>query len=79
MNSSDIVMYFHCGKCVKELPDGVSPADYKQLSVGATSIGRLQVWCDRHDTAVATLELARPMIPGHGDCECEECKKRARN
>jgi len=53
----EIVMYFHCGKCLKEKPPDKSPQEWGMNEVGATEKG-LQVWCRRHDCNVGLFELA---------------------
>ena len=50
--SNQIEMYFHCGKCINELPKDVSPKEYARLSIGRTKDG-LQIWCNRHDAEIA--------------------------
>ena len=49
---NQVRVYFHCTKCIEELPDDTSPMDYARLSVGMTSDGRMQVWCVRHEKNV---------------------------
>ena len=55
-NSPEIVQYLHCKKCMDELPDDVSPQEYKDLEVGFTEYG-LEVWCLRHQERVVYLNL----------------------
>ena len=47
-----IEMFMHCAACLDELPDGMSPAAYSNLTIGPTNDGTLQVWCNRHDLEV---------------------------
>lgn len=54
--TNQIVAYFHCAKCMAELPEDTSPRDYAQLEVGWTEKG-LQVWCQRHETNVVNLDF----------------------
>lgn len=51
-----ITAYMHCGKCIDELPRGVSPSEYQRLEIGLTDIG-LQVWCKRHNLNVAHIDF----------------------
>lgn len=51
-----IEAYSHCGKCLDERPDDVTPRDWAQLEVGFTSIG-LQVWCKRHECNVMHIDF----------------------
>lgn len=51
-----MVLFYHCAKCVTELPAGESPRDWARLSVGATAVG-IQIWCVRHDCNVAHIDF----------------------
>jgi len=53
-----IIAYFHCRKCLQELPDGQSPAEWADNAVGYTAEG-IQVWCNRHKVNVANFKLDR--------------------
>ena len=55
-NRLEISRYFHCGLCVKEMPDGFSPQGWGQLECGWTPVG-LQVWCKRHDVNVTHVDF----------------------
>ena len=55
-NTNEIVSYFHCGFCIDQKPDGVSPRDWTQLEVGWTPQG-LQVWCKRHECNVMHVDF----------------------
>ena len=55
-NENVIQMFMHCGLCVEEQPDGVSPREWGQLEIGWTSQG-LQVWCKRHETNVVHIDF----------------------
>jgi hypothetical protein len=46
----------HCGLCLGDIPDGISPENYARLSVGWTERG-LQVWCVRHDVNVIHVDF----------------------
>lgn len=58
-NRNEIVMFFHCGKCLDEFRTakgiGESPESYARLSVGFTPRG-MQVWCVRHDINVVHVD-----------------------
>lgn len=54
--SKNIKMFFHCKKCLHELPGGESPESWARLSVGFTIAG-LQVWCVRHDCNVCHIDF----------------------
>ena len=55
-DTSDIVSYFHCKKCLSELPKGVSPAEWSSQQAGWTAYG-LQVWCNRHETNIIAIDF----------------------
>lgn len=51
-----ITQYMHCKKCLKQIPDGVSPRDYARLEAGITKEG-FQVRCVRHEMNVYHIDL----------------------
>lgn len=51
-----IAAFFHCKKCLEELPFGESPRSYALLEVGFTAIG-LQVYCKRHEVNVCHIDF----------------------
>jgi hypothetical protein len=55
-NSYQIKQFFHCGRCFKDKPAGVSPQAYARFEVGWTDVG-LQVWCTRHNANVAHIDF----------------------
>lgn len=55
-SSMSIVAFFHCRKCMQELPQGQSPRDWAQLEVGWTPQG-FQVWCKRHEINVIHMDF----------------------
>jgi hypothetical protein len=73
-----ITTYFHCGKCLEELPDGVSPKEYARTQVGLTDDGQIQIWCNRHNCNVGVLdhiptELAGQCCRHDHHCDCNRC------
>lgn len=50
MSRREIRLFMHCAKCVREGSGG------QRLEVGITDVG-LQVWCKRHDIAVADFDF----------------------
>lgn len=54
--TNEIRMFFHCRKCLQELPPGTSPQEWAQLEVGWTLLG-FQVWCKRHDINVIHMDF----------------------
>lgn len=63
-NELSILTYLHCGQCLEELPNGTSPRDWAQLSVGWTRAG-LQVWCKRHECNVMHVDFEGAMHPAN--------------
>jgi len=55
-NDLNISAYCHCGLCLEERPDGVSPRDWGQLEVGFTREG-IQVWGKRHEVNVIHINF----------------------
>ena len=55
-NGLAIEQYLHCGKCLDEIPDGLSPQEWASLEVGWTVLG-LQVWCNRHNCNVVNIDF----------------------
>ena len=53
---NNIVAFLHCKECLKELPDGVSPAEWSAHDIGWTEKG-LQVWCRRHEANVLHVDF----------------------
>ncbi len=51
-----ITQYFHCGKCLEEIPEDISPREFARLEIGWTEKG-LQVRCTRHDLNVINLDF----------------------
>lgn len=51
-----IQMYFHCSKCLDEIPKSKSPKNHARLNVGYTKKG-IQVWCSRHDCNVVAFDF----------------------
>lgn len=44
--------FFHCRRCLNEMPVGESAATWARLEVGILADHRFQVWCVRHDCLV---------------------------
>lgn len=56
MEPNQITAFFHCARCLEELPADTSPRDWAQLEVGFTAKG-LQVWCKRHEQNVVHIDF----------------------
>jgi hypothetical protein len=55
-NKLSIHAYLHCGLCLREIPDGVSPQQFSRIDVGWTEHG-LQIWCRRHNVNVCHIDF----------------------
>jgi len=60
-SANEIHSFLHCGRCIDEMPDGVSPREWSRTQTGMTGHG-LQVWCLRHDCNVANFLLEPPAM-----------------
>ena len=56
MSRDEIVQFIHCARCLRELPEGISPSKWAMLNVGFTRKG-MQVWCTRHQCNVAHIDF----------------------
>lgn len=56
-DENDIQAYWHCRKCIEEKPEGISPAEWQRTSVGFTSLGDVQAWCNRHDIQITRVYI----------------------
>jgi len=55
-NKLSIGLYLQCALCLEEIPDGVSPEEFAEQSVGWTELG-LQVWCSRHKCNIVHIDF----------------------
>ena len=63
-NQNEISLYLHCGKCLKDRPNGVSPRDWSRLQIGWTEQG-LQIWCKRHECNVVHVDFEGQQHPAN--------------
>ena len=63
-NDNQIAMFFHCGLCTAEVPDGVSPQEYADNDVGFTVQG-FQVWCNRHECNIIHMDFEGTQHPAN--------------
>lgn len=69
MIENQIEMYLHCGECVKDKPDFISPSDYQNISVGLVDDGQaIQIWCKNHEMNMAIFPLEKPIDDAKCDC-----------
>lgn len=71
-STNEIIGYAHCGLCLGEMPEGISPREYSSIEVGYTPQG-WQAWCKRHDVNIVHIHFegqkhpantARQLLPG---------------
>jgi hypothetical protein len=53
---NQIVMFFHCGRCLPDCPPGQSPGEWASLEAGWTKIG-LQIRCKRCDLNILHIDF----------------------
>ena len=63
-NTNEIEMFFHCAKCLEEIPGGVSPEEFQNVQIGFTRLG-IQIWCKRHDCNVAHIDFQGEKHPAN--------------
>lgn len=68
-------MLLNCRKCLEEIPRGVSPAKYGRLSVGLSTDGEIEVWCERHDRPVGVLTRDGILLDAIRTAPCSACGK----
>jgi len=51
-----ITSFFHCAKCLDEMPEDVTPRHWARLEVGYTPRG-FQIWCVRHEQNVGSFSF----------------------
>jgi len=59
---NQIQAFMHCGKCLAQIPEGVSPGEWADLEFGFTQTG-LQVWCRRHDCNLVHIDFEGHVHP----------------
>ena len=67
----DGLMYVHCNKCIKELPEGMSPAEFADLEIVIIQGHYLGVGCKRHSIPVVIFDISEQLT--QADIICEEC------
>ena len=63
-NTNEIVTFFHCKKCLEELPVNTTPRDWVRHEVGFTKLG-LQVWCVRHEINICHIDFEGQKHPAN--------------
>lgn len=68
----DLRMFVHCEHCMKERPEGISPAEFASFEVGIALNRKLAVYCKRHKKVVGEFTLKNPPPV---ECECDKCRE----
>lgn len=55
--ANQITTFFHCRRCLEEMPEGTSAREWARIEVGATPTG-IQAWCVRHDINIVHIPVA---------------------
>ena len=63
-NTEEIKLFFHCSKCLKEMPADASPREWISIEAGWTSMG-FQVWCIRHDINIIHMDFEGQKHPAN--------------
>jgi hypothetical protein len=61
---NEIQGFVHCGKCLSEVPEHLTPGEYQHVNVGFTKQG-LQVWCVRHNCNVMHIDFEGQKHPAN--------------
>ncbi len=78
-----IDQFIHCGLCVKERPETLSPREYAHNEVGILRNGDIQVWCIRHEKNVVIFDFETRQLHTDPDAdpkdiedfaECSQCQ-----
>ena len=64
--ANKIEAFMHCGACLKEKPEGESPASFARFSAGWTKLG-FQLRCERHDLNVIHIDFRGHRLPANTD------------
>jgi len=62
--TNEIKMFFHCRRCISELPDGMAPREWVRLEAGWTRQG-FQVWCIRHEINIIHMDFEGAQHPAN--------------
>jgi hypothetical protein len=72
-NELGIVSYFHCGKCLNEKPDEMSPRDFQKIQAGFTKEG-IQIWCLRHECNILHVDFEGITHPANTTAKADRRK-----
>jgi hypothetical protein len=62
--TNEIISFFHCGNCLKDLPAGMSLREWASLEAGFTPLG-VQVWCKRCEANIVHIDFESQQHPAH--------------
>ena len=63
-NENEISMYLHCGKCLGDKPDHISPMEWAATQAGFTPQG-IQIWCNRCECNVLHVDFEGVQHPAN--------------
>ena len=66
-----IKQFWHCHKCIDELPENTSPREFIHVEVGFTRAG-MQVWCVRHEENIIHLDFMGQKVKYYKEPTTEE-------
>lgn len=76
-----IYRFIHCGMCMDEKPETLSPRDWVNVEVGILRNGDIQVWCIRHEKNIVIFDIENEQMITDPDVEhpkmeqiLEECE-----
>lgn len=75
-NTNEIRTYMHCGKCMGDKPENISPQDWARTQTGMTPMG-IQVWCNRCDVNVMHMDFAGAKFHANCSRQMDAKEKRA--
>jgi hypothetical protein len=64
--SNEITTFFHCRRCLEELPAGTSPREWVRMEAGFTALG-IQVWCVRHEANILHVDFEGKKHPANAN------------
>lgn len=77
-NTNQIKLFFHCAKCLPDMPTGMTPQQWAVIECGWTELG-FQVWCGRCDCNIMHVDFEGMKHPANTTRELsdEEAKSQA--
>jgi len=73
IKSIEIIGFMQCKKCVKELPEGLSPREYINIEIGVNLDNQMLLNCVRHEKYVGAFTLKDNLTMEVIDNGCDCC------